>query len=106
MTNDSNVPVASVPAQVETDKLKAKFMARSIPLQQDFHDLIDMADAGRLAAGLSPAQDGRKIQRKPASLSAMINDLPLRQKQMAGWMLQPTACQLRRETVLTPVCMG
>ncbi|MEB5889991.1 hypothetical protein [Enterobacter roggenkampii] len=45
---------------VQTDALKEKFRARSIPLEKDFHDLIDMADAGRLAAGLSPAQDGTK----------------------------------------------
>ena len=54
--------MASAPERspVPVADLKEKFKARSIPLEQDFHDLIDMADAGRLAAGLSPEQEGTK----------------------------------------------
>lgn len=34
--------------------LKNRFKARSIPLESDFADLIDVADCGRKAVGLSP----------------------------------------------------
>lgn len=40
---------------VNINALKKKFTARSIPLEKDFHDLIDMADAG-----LSSSQDATK----------------------------------------------
>ena len=50
------VPVEAVgPLTVD---LKDKFKAQSIPLQVDFYDLIDVADSGRKAAGLSPEQPG------------------------------------------------
>ena len=51
----------AVPAEAvgpATDVLKGKFKAQSIPLQVDFYDLIDVADSGRKAAGLSPEQPG------------------------------------------------
>ncbi|WP_157650145.1 tail fiber protein [Burkholderia ubonensis] len=38
--------------------LKHAFRSKSIPLQMDFFALIDVADCGRLAAGLSPGQPG------------------------------------------------
>lgn len=38
--------------------LKEKFSAQKIPLQTDFAELIDVADCGRKAAGLNPAQTG------------------------------------------------
>lgn len=60
MTETLNGQKPSDVDQVHTTDLKNKFKARSIPLEQDFHDLIDMADAGRLAAGLSPEQAGTK----------------------------------------------
>ncbi|WP_157644791.1 hypothetical protein [Burkholderia ubonensis] len=41
-----------------TDALKARFRARSIPLESDFANLIDVADCGRKAVGLSPGQGG------------------------------------------------
>lgn len=41
-----------------TVELKEKFSAQKIPLQTDFADLIDVADCGRMAMGLSPAQPG------------------------------------------------
>lgn len=41
-----------------TDELKEKFSAQKIPLQTDFSELIDVADCGRKAVGLSPAQPG------------------------------------------------
>ncbi|WP_313162842.1 hypothetical protein [Kosakonia cowanii] len=41
-----------------TDALKERFKAGSIPLQSDFSDLIDMADAGASAVGLAAGQPG------------------------------------------------
>lgn len=41
-----------------TDALKERFKAGSIPLQSDFADLIDMADAGASAVGLAAGQPG------------------------------------------------
>lgn len=41
-----------------TSVLKAKFKSQSIPLEQDFADLIDIADVGRRAVGANPDQDG------------------------------------------------
>ncbi len=38
------------------EDLKAKFRAQPIPQKKDFADLIDIADSGRKAAGLSPDQ--------------------------------------------------
>ncbi|MBD8109121.1 tail fiber protein [Erwinia persicina] len=40
------------------DALKERFKAGSIPLQTDFADLIDMADAGAQAAGKASGQNG------------------------------------------------
>ena len=37
-------------------ELKEQFKSRSIPLETDFSDLIDVADLGRKAVGLSPEQ--------------------------------------------------
>ena len=37
-------------------ELKEQFKSRSIPLESDFSDLIDIADYGRKAVGLSPQQ--------------------------------------------------
>lgn len=41
-------------ADIPVQDLKARFQARSIPLETDFADLIDVADCGRKAVGLSP----------------------------------------------------
>ena len=41
-----------------TAELKERFSAQKIPLQTDFSNLIDVADCGREAVGLSPAQSG------------------------------------------------
>lgn len=38
------------------EELKTCFKSRSIPLEVDFHNLIDIADIGRLATGQSPVQ--------------------------------------------------
>ncbi|WP_387689174.1 tail fiber protein [Photorhabdus sp. RM71S] len=43
----------------KTDELKNKFKARSIPLEKDFSDLIDIATVGRDALGQNPDQDGK-----------------------------------------------
>ncbi|MPY24365.1 hypothetical protein [Shewanella sp. YLB-07] len=53
MSTHKNNPVGP-----SLEELKRQFRARSIPLETDFVDLIDMADCGRKAVGLSPAQDG------------------------------------------------
>jgi microcystin-dependent protein len=42
----------------DTDTLKSKFRSQSVPLEQDFADLIDIADVGRRALGQNPRQDG------------------------------------------------
>lgn len=42
-----------------TDDLKNRFKAGSIPLQSDFADLIDMANAGASATGVAANQDGK-----------------------------------------------
>ncbi|AOP98035.1 hypothetical protein [Enterobacter roggenkampii] len=39
-----------------TDELKSRFRARSVPLETDFHALIDVAECGRRAVGLNPEQ--------------------------------------------------
>lgn len=41
-------------ADIPVQDLKARFQARSIPLETDFADLIDVADCGRKAVGMSP----------------------------------------------------
>ncbi|MCP1293304.1 hypothetical protein NK214_24300, partial [Chromobacterium sp. S0633] len=43
---------------VSSNELKAKFAARSIPLEGDFANLIDMADAGCRALGQGKGQTG------------------------------------------------
>ncbi|WP_350307140.1 tail fiber protein [Photorhabdus viridis] len=43
----------------KTDELKDKFKAKSIPLETDFYDLIDIATVGRDALGQNPDQDGK-----------------------------------------------
>ncbi len=50
------VPENAVGPSVES--LKDVFGVQKVPLASNFSDLIDIADAGRKAAGLSPAQDG------------------------------------------------
>ncbi|AOP98026.1 hypothetical protein [Enterobacter roggenkampii] len=39
-----------------TEELKSRFQARSLPLEKDFHDLIDVAECGRRAVGKNPGQ--------------------------------------------------
>lgn len=51
-----NAPENAVGPSVE--HLKDVFGVQQVPLASNFSDLIDVADAGRKAAGLSPAQDG------------------------------------------------
>ncbi|WP_036771181.1 hypothetical protein [Photorhabdus australis] len=41
------------------DNLKNRFKARSIPLETDFANLIDLAEVGRLAIGQSPSQQSK-----------------------------------------------
>ncbi len=41
-----------------TADLKARIHAQNTPLEKEFEDLIDIADSGRKAAGLSPGQQG------------------------------------------------
>lgn len=41
---------------ISTTDLKTHFKARSIPMESDFVNLIDIADIGRLATGQSPGQ--------------------------------------------------
>ncbi|SDY38079.1 phage tail protein [Pseudomonas sp. NFIX28] len=50
------VPENAVGPSVET--LKDIFGVQKVPLASNFSDLIDIADTGRKAVGLSPAQDG------------------------------------------------
>ena len=60
-TPAASLQSGAVPAEAGgplTDDLKDKFRAQSIPLQVDFHHLIDVADCGRKAVGLSPEQPG------------------------------------------------
>ncbi|MEQ2017744.1 hypothetical protein ABLB90_14550 [Photorhabdus bodei] len=40
-----------------TDELRDKFKEGSIPLEEDFYDLIDIADIGRKATGQEPGQN-------------------------------------------------
>lgn len=47
-------PVAQTPVSIPVQELKGRFKARSIPLETDFADIIDVADCGRKAVGLSP----------------------------------------------------
>ncbi|RAY95867.1 hypothetical protein DP187_24260 [Enterobacter cloacae] len=42
--------------QLTTDELKSRFKARCVPLETDFHALIDVAEYGRRAVGLNPEQ--------------------------------------------------
>ncbi|NHB91621.1 tail fiber protein [Photorhabdus cinerea] len=53
----------------ETDKLKDRFKAGSIPLQTDYENLIDIADIGRKATGQAPGQSG-----KPGNGLSLTND--------------------------------
>jgi hypothetical protein len=46
--------VQQTAADIPVQDLKDRFQARSIPLETDFWNLIDVADCGRKAAGLSP----------------------------------------------------
>ncbi|RAY96052.1 hypothetical protein DP187_23940 [Enterobacter cloacae] len=39
-----------------TEELKSRFQARGLPLETDFHDLIDVAECGRRAVGKNPGQ--------------------------------------------------
>lgn len=55
----TNVTVQGNSAQqtsvdIHVEALKDRFKARSIPLETDFWDLIDVADCGRKAVGMSP----------------------------------------------------
>jgi hypothetical protein len=55
MANNENTPVQQqTVADIPVHSLKERFQARSIPLESDFSDLIDVADCGRRTAGLSP----------------------------------------------------
>jgi hypothetical protein len=55
MDDNENTPVQQqIVADIPVQSLKGRFQARSIPLENDFADLIDVADCGRRAAGLSP----------------------------------------------------
>ncbi|MDE1482848.1 hypothetical protein [Xenorhabdus bovienii] len=54
MSNVDNVDIKSeLPT---TDELKNSFREGSIPLEKDFHDLIDIANLGRKAIGQDPGQ--------------------------------------------------
>jgi hypothetical protein len=57
-TDTSGASYAVTPVGPSTDALKEAFSAQKIPLQTDFANLIDVANCGRLAAGLSPDQPG------------------------------------------------
>lgn len=47
-------PAALPPVSIPVQELKNRFKARSIPLETDFAAIIDVADCGRKAVGLSP----------------------------------------------------
>ncbi|KGM29020.1 hypothetical protein KS18_04395 [Photorhabdus luminescens] len=55
--NPSNTENYNIePIGPSTDELKEKFKEGSIPLEEDFYDLIDIADIGRKATGQEPGQ--------------------------------------------------
>lgn len=57
MSTKTNIPeTQNAAVGPAVDDLKAQFSERSIPLESDFADLIDIADCGRRAVGLSPEQ--------------------------------------------------
>lgn len=58
MVEGGAIPNAADFVGPPTADLKEKFSAQKIPLQTNFSDLIDVADCGRKAVGLSPAQPG------------------------------------------------
>lgn len=47
-------PAEQTPVSIPVQDLKDRFKARSIPLETDFAAIIDVADCGRKAVGLSP----------------------------------------------------
>ncbi|PXX59077.1 Phage Tail Collar Domain [Pseudomonas sp. LAMO17WK12:I10] len=58
MAEGGTIPNAANFVGPPTADLKEKFSAQKIPLQTNFSDLIDVADCGRKAVGLSPGQLG------------------------------------------------
>ncbi|RUL78802.1 phage tail protein [Dyella choica] len=67
---------AVTPVGPPTNALKEAFSAQKIPLQTDFSNLIDVADCGRKAVGLSPGQSGpgAGLQLDDATGLLSIND--------------------------------
>ncbi|MGK0602886.1 hypothetical protein [Yokenella regensburgei] len=57
MSKKKNTPALQTTVGPNIEDLKSKFVAHSIPLEADFANLIDVADCGRKAAGLSPDVD-------------------------------------------------
>ncbi|WP_434524838.1 hypothetical protein [Photorhabdus asymbiotica] len=62
------------------DNLKNRFKARSIPLETDFTNLIDLAEVGRLAIGQSPSQQSKT----PGTGMELTSDGKLQVKAGAG----------------------
>lgn len=54
-------PVMSTVTDVTSDDLKNRFAAGSIPLQQDFSNLVDIAECGRRASGQSKDQTNNSV---------------------------------------------
>ena len=60
LTQQKNKLSATV-TDITTDEIKAKFAAGSIPLQNDFSNLIDIAECGRRAVGQSKDQTDNTV---------------------------------------------
>ncbi|WP_157639368.1 hypothetical protein [Burkholderia ubonensis] len=56
MSNRNKTATPQAIKDLTTDALKARFQQRSIPLERDFADLIDVAEYGRRAVGTNPEQ--------------------------------------------------
>ncbi|MNJ18646.1 hypothetical protein D3C77_129520 [compost metagenome] len=56
MSSSDNTTLTQGIETLTTDELKARFQARTVPLEADFSDLIDVAECGRRAVGQNPAQ--------------------------------------------------
>lgn len=92
MSTTTNNPAAVGPT---VDDLKAKFSERTIPLESDFVNLINMADHGRRAVGLSPEQT-------PNAASGLVLDGEDRLTVLPGTgiMVSPTGVSIENSQLL------
>ncbi|WP_218274673.1 tail fiber protein, partial [Pseudomonas sp. GW456-L14] len=100
MANEKTPPVQAVSAEAVGPKvadLTSKFKEQSIPLEVDFKNLIEIADVGRKAVGLSADQSNNepgngiavtgegKLEVKASNDGFQFVDGKLSLKQGAGW---------------------